>query len=232
MGPWWLANPAGERLGPVRSRWATYNSDQVPASMMNINFRDPSIELRTILEILYESGQLAQRRWPKFGCGLSPKGKRSLFFRGNVFHLHRVFDFRFRSKQFVYTTCLYIHMFYFRYIIVIFFLLNVMTSWNKFCSQTSKIHEKVDKTSKFCPNCEKSNSQFVRVVYPIIIVNSPIVLSHTFDDVKTVWYENSTSISDFLIAVFVSIASDSDSSTFLVDHALFLTFGFWLWSRW
>ncbi len=78
-------------------------------------------------------------------------------------------------------------MFLFNYI---FFVIFIMISWTKFCSQTNVNHEKLSKMNKFCSDCEASNSTHVRVVNSILIEDNSIVSFFAFDEKNTISYEN------------------------------------------
>ncbi len=85
-------------------------------------------------------------------------------------------------------------MFFFNYI---FFVIFIMISWTKFCSQTNVNHEKLSKMNKFCSDCEAQNSTHVRIVNSILIENNSIVSSFAFDEKNTTSYEILSSIFNF-----------------------------------
>jgi hypothetical protein len=85
--------------------------------------------------------------------------------------------------------------------------------------------------NKFCFDCEAQNSTHVRIVNLISIEDNSILSFFAFDEKNTTSYENLSSIFDFSAAARAAIAAfdadvDSDSSTFLFDHASALTFRF------
>jgi hypothetical protein len=82
--------------------------------------------------------------------------------------------------------------------------------------------------NKFCSDCEAQNSTHVQIVNSILIEDSSVVSFFAFDEKNTTSYENLSSIFDSSAAARVVTAAfdvdvDSDSSTFLFDHASALT---------